>query len=737
MADDSSRELVNELANILMFPFNFPESLRLEADGVEGVASATMLISGDRAVSVDGWVMLAKSRSDNIARRAALSAPAKFLPRLLLCSGLPKSSLLTMIDRVGKLGEKSEGLDKVYRELLMPSATIDWGFGQIGNRHEIARKLLGRLSAYISLCGDSPEKLAEDISFTFIGWLSKECRPPEKQKKGRSLKKIDAGSSTSITSKLADAESLLTRLVSMDESIYTPLAGAESSPVSFKACISDESVVHHLMPDFSVDVFVVDCCSRNDTDSLGAWIETDLVAERHLAPKRRKTENLEHRRSKLDVATLLLESSRNSSNLNSEWIRAVERWIPLLSSSEGSAKFWKALFSQHESDLNTGCIVAACATMWCPFTNTACRDWILSNAIEWKFLDLQNVVLFLLQTSGQVAAHAPPFRPEGMSVSSWFQNKESVDGLVSVAFECAKVAGHTVAERNDVAAWLHLLLLVAQSGKMQANHMIQTLLLKLDEVKHDELRMLMGEAVLRVYCYFPSHVSLGNPKLRALLVDASKSVDWRSWRTPMDETLNDMLSGLKVSPTQRLVQGLVDVSKSHPLMLLRKLDAMADILEDDAIARVATGGVSRVRVQLDDLEGPAIGTCDGKEVKVIIRHWGYSYTDPLWLSFIDILLSVPREVLFSCGMKMGLDMLLVVYMKLLYVQCQLQPQEKATRLKSRFSELMAVFEKDPTTWNTWLSSQVPGLDSSKTVRNVLVRCSLISMEQARANITSR
>jgi hypothetical protein len=171
-------------------------------------------------------------------------------------------------------------------------------------------------------------------------------------------------------------------------------------------------------------------------------------------------------------------------------------------------------------------------------------------------------------------------------------------------------------------------------------------------------------------------------------------------------------------------------------MLLRKLDAMADILEDDAVTRVASG-VSRARLQADDIDGPATAMCNDKDMKIVIRHWGYSYTDPLWVSLIEILLSVPREVLFSCGMKMGLDGLLLVYVKLMYVQCQLQSREKSTRLKSRFTDLMAMFEKDATAWDTWLATQVPGLDSTKTVRSVLVRCSLISTDQAMENIRKR
>lgn len=726
--DDASKDLVNELANILMHPHDSPDSLLLEADGVEGVASATMVGSDQPAVSVDEWVMLAKSKSDYIARRAALSAPSKFLPRLLLCSGLPKSSLLTMIDRIGKLGEKSESPEKVYRELLMPSATLAWGFGQIGTRREIARKLVGRLSAYISMGGDSVEKLSDDISFTFIAWLSEECQPPEKPRKGRPLKKaIKAGLASNIAAKLVDAESLLSKITDTDDLPKGSLPGySSSSSKFFKPMELASQPASATITESGLKDFVMACCAKSDSDTLEIWIKATFFEEqrRPLIPGG-KPESHEQIKG-ADVALLLLNSCVTSET-NSEWNRAVERWTPLLSRAEESPKLWLALFSMQESEVNTDCITTGCCESWCPSTSIACRDWILSKREAWGSLDLQRVVSFILQTSGQRATHTPSFQRS--TVCQWFEKKETVDGLVALAFECAKQAGQVIAQRNDIAGWLHLLLLIAQSGKREANHMVGSILTKVDEAKHDGLRMLMAEAVLRVYAYFPFNVSLGNPKLRTLLVDACKKTDWRSWRTPLDDTLNDMLGGLKLSPNQRLVHGLVEISKTHPLILLRKLVDMADILENDALA--GNRRWSRVRVQGENLQGPGVAVFNGVELKVHIRHWGYSYTDPLWISFIDILLSVPREVLFSCGMGMGLETLLGVYLKLLFVQSTLR--DKTARLKARFADLVKGFAKDPQ-WNTWLASSVPGLDSQNKVRTVLVRCNLITSEQAIENV---
>mmetsp|Transcript_11059 Transcript_11059/g.16951 ORF Transcript_11059/g.16951 Transcript_11059/m.16951 type:complete len:162 (-) Transcript_11059:108-593(-) len=161
---------------------------------------------------------------------------------------------------------------------------------------------------------------------------------------------------------------------------------------------------------------------------------------------------------------------------------------------------------------------------------------------------------------------------------------------------------------------------------------------------------------------------------------------------------------------------------------------MAEILQGDAGSNIR--GASRSRIHAENLGGPISAHYNGSELKVHLRHWGYSYTDPLWTSFIDILLSVPREVLFPCGIGMGIEGLLGLYIKLLWIQSQLRNREqKAARLKLRFSDFITAFEKDPA-WNKWLGSKVPGIGSLGNVKNVLIRCSLITTDQAMENIRS-
>ena len=99
-----------------------------------------------------------------------------------------------MIDRISKLGGTLSDLDSAYRSLLLPSASSEWDIGRVGTSHDIARRLLGRLSAYLR-----SGTLDEKSSRSFVQWLLKEChsgassqsaspkqRPSKKEKIGKS-----------------------------------------------------------------------------------------------------------------------------------------------------------------------------------------------------------------------------------------------------------------------------------------------------------------------------------------------------------------------------------------------------------------------------------------------------------------------------------------------------------------------------------------------------------------------
>jgi hypothetical protein len=92
---------------------------------------------------------------------------------------------------------------------------------------------------------------------------------------------------------------------------------------------------------------------------------------------------------------------------------------------------------------------------------------------------------------------------------------------------------------------------------------------------------------------------------------------------------------------------------------------------------------------------------------------------------------VPNEVLFSCGLKMGLLDLLGVYLRLMFVQSQLRTSEKVPRLKNKLAEFFEGLKvSNRKGWESWLGSSVSGLPSLGATRNVLMSCDFISHQQA-------
>ena len=97
----------------------------------------------------------------------------------------------------------------------------------------------------------------------------------------------------------------------------------------------------------------------------------------------------------------------------------------------------------------------------------------------------------------------------------------------------------------------------------------------------------------------------------------------------------------------------------------------------------------------------------------------------------DFATLVPKEVLFGCGLQMGLLDLLGVYMRLMFVQSELRTNEKIPRLKNKLSEFFGALKAaNNKAWDDWLASSISDLSSLGTTRNVLMICDFISHQQA-------
>jgi len=592
--------------------------------------------------------MLARSRSDFIAKRAALTAPTSFLPRLLLCSGLPQASLLSMIDRLGKLGDTNENLDKIYNKLLIPSATSEWDIGRLGKKKEVSRKLLGRLSAYARMYTLSELKGEERISTTFLRWLSRsnqEAEKPRRQKpkEGKpgpaSLGKIH-GYATILHTVTAEP---IEKLDGSDNE----LTGDTSEMTEF--LMRQDCSARYIFSGKKVEdvaVFFSDTIRDEQVWALEVWLEDHLDG----SPVAGDNAALAPSFTGLDIACLLLKLFSDLERKSESLGAALVKWVPLLAVDAGSPELWTFLLTKGQKpQFLWSNLMSRCTQLWSRGHTASCRDWILAQD-DFTSLDLGKVVRFLVQSVQCFNIHTERFVDTSSAKLGGYTEQSvrkvidiSIMGLTSGSEHEESFIQST--SRNHPPEALVLLLLLSRMGRKHTQIVSQTLVDNLDRAIDEKVRGILLASILRVYACFPQHMNLGVAMLRSALKEAVEKFasEWLSWRSPMDDVFENLMMLLVQSGVPGLVvPALVDDAKKHPLLILRKLGRMEELLEQDATAHSAFLGDSERRGVISgrSLIDPVIARVDATtSLKVTVRHWGYNYTESIWISFLDIVTS--------------------------------------------------------------------------------------------------
>lgn len=715
-------------------------------DDIEGLASARLLETQECAIPVESWVMLAKSGSDFIAKRVALAAPTTFLPRLLLCSGLPRASLLTMIDRLGKLGEKAVDANKAFHQLLIPSASSEWDIGRLGQRREVARKLLGRISAYSRMYNLVELNAEGVISFSFVEWLSSTCQSSQKltKIKAKKPKLAPAAIFTSIESAELLFNSMPMHTPDSEEILSVTQMDADASDMTKFLVFKKKNVVFppkSLGEAKAIEHFLACAFEQNEPDTIDKWLCRNFFDQP--LPMRRKKWGQEvkgaPKLSNDELSFLLLQGYIQLERKVEGIASILVKWIPKLTSSHGSPKLWKILFADGQKPaFMWDNLVSRCFQTWNHTHKAQCRRWILSDEREEK-LDSVKVVRFLIQASTFSAVHVQSFEdlPVAVEDLTWGRTEETVRSATGIALDCLLSFDYErrLRSRSDPPECLVLLLLIARLGRNQIQF-ISSAIGKRMQTNDKQHKCLLLLSLLRIYTYFPFSMNLGTAVLRLNLMEAVEvsADDWLSWRSPLDDLIHDMIyTALSNMSSQRSVQSLIDTAKKHPLLLLRKLDIMENHLEKDAMVRTCKATDDTVGyITGQGLGGPLSANANGKKLKISIKHWGYSYREHVWTTILDVISAVPNEVLFQCGLKMGLLELLGVYLRLVLVQSQLQTNiDRLRNLKEKFSEFLGKFKSaNMKEFDSWMASSNSGLPSLGSTRNILVGCGFISHQEA-------
>ena len=675
-----------------------------------------------------------------------------------------------MIDRLGKLGEKALDKTKTFNQLLVPSAASEWDIGRLGKRKEVSKKLMGRLSAYSRMYQLSKLEGKELVSFTFLDWLSDSCQASDISKKSKSKK--ERTSSSPIFTSLDSAGSILRGLsegyIDSTGKSGTQLGGDASTMARFLPfrCADQLNSPTSLENIEEVSKFLYSIFERNELACLDQWLN-DNFSWPTLSPNKKRKER-EVTIAKIrgeELAFLLLRSfselERKVEGLGS----SILKWVPMLSIRAGTPELWKLLFGVGQKpSFIWSSLIMKCCQCWSRSHVMKCRNWILAGDRE-EELELGNVVRFLVHTSSLGSLHVECFAEASLPPedSAWARSEDLVVRASCLALDCLVTQeGESIQKqlcsRDEPPECVVLLLLIARMGRKQLQCISQAVVERIQKGEEENRAALLA-VILRLYAYYPQSMNLGVAILRSVLKEAVEAYSrpWLTWRSPLDDQFQDMTdSVIANNGSQKLVQALSDVSKKHPLLMLRKLGIMEYSLEMDAMVRQPSATTDKRGVLYGhSLNDPLPAKVNGRMVKLSVKHWGFNFTENIWLAFFDIvsagmfsstlsfprnvacallipcLSSVPREVLFECGTKMGLLNFLGVYLRLMFVQTQLRTSDRLSRLKGKMSEFFDAFKASNIEgWEKWLATEPPGLPSLGGTRNVLMSCNFISHQQA-------
>lgn len=667
------------------------------------------------------WIMLCKARSDAIGKRAALSAPEGFLGRLLLSSGLPKMSLHAMVDRISKLGSASVDMDSAYRNLLVPSASSEWDIGRVGNSEDVARRLLGRLSAYLRA-----GTLDEKSSGSFINWLQKECRyasspKPRPLKKARKSKLAVTIPDLSSVSSLLSGPSVLERGDGIGPKVDTSdLDDLIIKPEPSGKSMDDANILDVIKETFSME------SPRAFYDALEHYIETD-DGKKGPPPEQ--------------VAVHLSKQIEELVSKPQWAVTAILKWLPSLSREADTPELWKIIFAKKDDLLSLFLdeLILLCIQSWSELHIQSCNKWIGSISLDTlKTLSARRIADFLVKAS-KLAPPEMEFLADSPLLDSnpdWGTSEAHAASLANVCIQASIESTNrepNFASRNSLPSWVVLLQLLGSRGKKQLVYLTETILGFQKENTDCESLALLDGAILRLYLLQPLWMNVGSSPVRMSLLRASEAhaTVWANWKSSSDDMLDEAINNLAAGEA-RAARGLSEHARKHPLLVLRKTKLFVSILEEDAAVKDGAPDIRGV-LHGKSLSAPAEAWYLGKLVLVHVKHWGFSYTETLWNTVLDIFIGIPKEVIFQSGLSVGFLDVLNTYLRLMSVQLNLLSAEGTAKLKDKFADVLKVFgETNAKGCHAWWATVVDGSE----VRNMLVSCDLLSPQDAIESIRS-
>ncbi len=619
------------------------------------------------------------------------------------------------------MAEQSADPAKTFNDLLSSSAVSQWGLPRIGGRKVIKRKLYGRITAYIRAgLKNAPKESMEELNIasesSFVSWLSSECKVVEGTKKQQLRSQPKATNYVKTISAESIEPEALENLVE-DEvecmDVEYPEMTCTNGLIDDSPALLEESISHE---------FVKACLES------GCCYHLDESLDHIMAKRLRK--NLFH---DISSAKILL-SSIGLFHHDEYFVRIILKWVPLLTQFCGDDTLWKLMFIESFSDGSNlvlfdaiMSLVCNCAMRWSNEHINACQSWILSQqskcSLAGSIQSLKVSLRFLVISSEQKPIQCFDFENDAnVPRLAYAQTQESTTSAIRLALDyleiesgskpihCKTPLVETPIDRNNIPDWLILLVLVSKTSTQHLERTIDCILERSSKASYHTRSVVL----LRLYTMFPLRMMLGESRLRHALLEASNNNHrpWIEWRCPLDDQVSEILCNITSSPHQRLCQSATDIAKQHPLILIRHLLLLKKRLIEDGSGMDGENQslIKRGRIQGRPLEGDTVARVGSQDVTVSIVLWGYSFSEPVWTSVLDVLMSLPAEVAFTCGLKTGLHGVLEIYLKLLYTHIKiLQTESNIERIREKFSMLLSSFASCKSNdFQNWAREKIPG-----------------------------
>jgi hypothetical protein len=607
-------------------------------------------------------------------------------------------------------------IGKCFRQLLSASASGEWGFL---SRNALARILLGRISAYINLLRNANKKcgsvLDAILPSCFISWLETECGGVKQKlsSKRRALKQTfnPAVKISEVLNEDDQDDPMISMSMEDNCSQFCNLDDLKNMPSKFEAPdIITKEVIAHLL-------------RGNNFGELDKTLK-NVFDNCFMTTSQSHSQN-----SILDdiSSSLIIEYRSLGEERPPSLSRLMLQWIPLLT-KQCDHLFWEVFFQR---DINTktnkydfeNMILTRCLASWSTNQVVACQLWILNEVKSNRTLRfciksfLRCFIHKIAQTS--TAGIVKPSSDEMRSFLDVLGPKDRTESAVKLGLLGAQqwsIGTDSKCNFSKEPDWMSLLLLIGSIDKKHLDLMSGIIISKLPSNSWEG--KVLPATLLKLYASYPTNMNLGGGKIRDVLMKATGEIpnQWLEWKTPLDCQLLSALSSLSIHSIHRQQQLIFDLTKKHPLIAVKYLKTIAEMIAFDADVSMNQDVELRVRQNCRHMN--LLAQSDRGEIQVRVLHWGVNYTEPLWLSILDIIASFPEQVIYTSGWLMGLNRIFNLCLKLLYIQHDID-RENMQRLKNKFVSIFQGFKSSNHVACTgWLETKLVDFKRDK-VKNIL------------------